>query len=202
MCPTLIYTIGHSNHKIEEFIQLLQNYGINCVCDVRSTPYSRFTEQYNQENIKEVLEKCNIRYLFFGEEFGARREEKSLLTDGVVDFEKVSKNERFLSGVLRIKNGIEKGYKIILMCTEKEPIECHRTILVSRNLYNIGMEVEHILPDGTVKKHEKIEEELVDKYFMNINQLSLFDIDEPKDYLAEAYRKANHEIGYRKDRED
>lgn len=177
---------------------LLQSYGINCVCDVRSVPYSRFAEQYNREYLNVVLEKHDIKYLFFGEEFGARRKEDRLLTDGIVDFEKVSKSEKFLRGVLRIRNGIEKGYKIVLMCTEKEPVDCHRTILVSRNLYNIGVKVKHILPDGTVKMHEKIEEELVDRYFPDINQRSLFNIDEQNDYISEAYRKANHEIGYRK----
>lgn len=197
----LIYTIGHSNHKIEKFIQLLQNHGIDCICDVRSTPYSRFAGQYNRENLKVILEKHNIRYLFFGEEFGARREEKNLLTDGLVDFEKVAKSEKFLSGIIRIEDGIKKGYNIALMCSEKEPIECHRTILVSRNLNSKGIEVQHILSDGALKKHELIEYELIKKYFNNINQFSLFDSEGSTDCLLEAYRKANYEIGYRKENE-
>ncbi len=198
----VVYTVGHSNHPIEEFLKLLVKHNINCVCDVRSMPYSRFTEQYNRENIKEYLSEHNIKYLFFGEEFGARREEKSLLTDGMVDFEKVAKNEKFIKGINRIEKGLEKGYRIALMCTEKEPIECHRTILVSRNLYLKGMVILHILSDGTAVYHEKIEEELVEKYFPNRNQLSIFDMNESIDYLKEAYKKANSDIGYRKEEDD
>lgn len=198
----VVYTVGHSNHPIEEFLKLLVKHNINCICDVRSMPYSRFTEQYNRENIKEYLSEHNIKYLFFGEEFGARREEKSLLTDGMVDFEKVAKNEKFIKGIERIEKGLEKGYRIALMCTEKEPIECHRTILVSRNLFLKGMVILHILSDGTAVYHEKIEEELVEKYFPNRNQLSLFDMNETKDYLKEAYKKANNDIGYRKEDDD
>lgn len=198
----VVYTVGHSNHPIEEFLKLLVKHNINCICDVRSMPYSRFTEQYNRENIKEYLSEHNIKYLFFGEEFGARREEKSLLTDGMVDFEKVAKNEKFIKGIERIEKGLEKGYRIALMCTEKEPIECHRTILVSRNLFLKGMVILHILSDGTAVYHEKIEEELVEKYFPNRNQLSLFDMNETIDYLKEAYKKANNDIGYRKEDDD
>ena len=198
----VVYTVGHSNHPIEEFLKLLVKHNINCVCDVRSMPYSRFTEQYNRENIKEYLSEHNIKYLFFGEEFGARREEKGLLTDGMVDFEKVAKNEKFIKGINRIEKGLEKGYRIALMCTEKEPIECHRTILVSRNLYLKGMVILHILSDGTAVYHEKIEEELVEKYFPNRNLLSIFDMNESIDYLKEAYKKANSDIGYRKEEDD
>ena len=198
----VVYTVGHSNHPIEEFLKLLVKHNINCVCDVRSMPYSRFTEQYNRENIKEYLSEHNIKYLFFGEEFGARREEKGLLTDGMVDFEKVAKNEKFIKGINRIEKGLEKGYRIALMCTEKEPIECHRTILVSRNLYLKGMVILHILSDGTAVYHEKIEEELVEKYFPNRNQLSIFDMNESIDYLKEAYKNANSDIGYRKEEDD
>jgi uncharacterized protein (DUF488 family) len=195
----LVYTIGHSNHPIEEFIKLLNHYSINCVCDVRSTPYSRYAEQYNRENLKEVLESKNIMYLYFGDEFGARRNEKSLLTDGVVDFNKVAKDDKFIYGITRVKKGIQKDYRIVLMCTEKEPLECHRTILVSKNLEASGISVAHILANGFVKSHKIIEEELVKKYFPDANQTSLFDTRELMDNLAESYRRANLEIGYRKE---
>lgn len=192
----MIFTIGHSNHTTEEFIELLAKHSINYVCDVRSTPYSRFAEDYNRENIKMVLIKNNLQYLFFGEEFGARREEKSLYTDGIVDFEKVAKSIKFLEGMERIESGLNKGYRIALMCTEKEPIQCHRAILVSRNLSNKGIEVSHIMPDGSLVEHKSLELELVDKYFPNRNQISLFDLNEPIDYINESYKKANYEIGY------
>ena len=197
-----IYTIGHSNHSVEKFIQLLDMHRINCVCDVRSIPYSRYIEQYNREEFKEILQQHAITYLYFGEELGARREEKHLLTDGKVDFEKVSNDPKFLKGIERIETGIKKGYRIALMCTEKEPIRCHRAILVSRNIYQRGMEVLHILSDGTLIDHQKIEYELVEKYFPNHNQLCLFQSVDPVDYVKKAYIKANKEIGYQEEREE
>lgn len=199
-----VYTVGHSNHPIESFLQLLGKYNVNCICDVRSMPYSKYCEQYNREKIKELLSEHKIEYLFFGEEFGARRQEADLLTDGMTDFEKVAKNKEFLKGIERIKLGIKKNYKIALMCTEKVPAECHRSILVARRLSEIGIEVQHILADGTTIKQEKLEEELLVKYFPNRNQLSLNTLSIPEGYseevykLKEAYKKANVEIGYRK----
>lgn len=192
----MIFTIGHSNHAIEKFLKLLQTNNINCICDVRSIPYSRFAEQYNRENIKEILNKNNIQYLFWGDELGARREEESLLTDGVVDFDKVALNVKFLTGIKRIQTGIEKGYRIALMCTEKEPLECHRTILISKKLAEIGIKVVHILPNGILTDHKQIEKDLVEKYFPDKNQISVFELYESLDFLKEAYRKANFGIGY------
>lgn len=191
----MIYTIGHSNHTIEKFLELLQTNNINCICDVRSIPYSKFAEHYIRYNIKEILNKNNIEYLFFGEELGARRKEDSLLTNGTVDFDKVAVDEKFLTGIERIQIGIKKGNRIVLMCTEKEPMECHRTILISKKLTEIGIKVIHILLNGTLIDHKQVESDLIDKYFPDKNQISIFELYEPRDFLKEAYRKANFEMG-------
>lgn len=193
-----IYTIGHSNHTIEVFLRLLQQYDIDCVCDVRSRPYSRFARQFNYEGLKETLRAHHILYLFFGKEFGARREEEHLYTDGIVDFSKVAQDDTFLSGIKRIETGVEKGYKIALMCTEKDPLDCHRTILVARNIFSLGINIGHILPNASLKTHDEIEKDLVAKYCSDKKQLSLFEAYEPKDLLYMAYKKANRKIGYRK----
>jgi uncharacterized protein (DUF488 family) len=194
----LAYTIGHSKHKVDEFIELLKNHNVNCICDIRSMPYSRFAGQFNREKIKEDLEHNGIKYLYFGEEFGGRRLEKELLMDGLVDFEKVAGNEKFLSGIERIKSGIQRGYTIALMCTEKNPMECHRSILVSRNLERNGISIQHILADGSLEAHRELEEKLIHKYFKDRKQISLDELfDEGTDYLNEAYKMANKEIGYR-----
>lgn len=192
----MIYTIGHSNHTVEKFLKILENNNINCICDVRSIPYSRFAEEYNRENIKEVLNKNNIEYLYLGEELGARRKEESLKTNGTVDFDKVAVDEKFLKGIERIQIGIKKGYRIALMCTEKEPLECHRTILISKKLTDIGIKVVHILPNGTLTDRQQIEKDLLEKYLPDKNQISIFETYESLDFLKEAYRRANYEIGY------
>jgi len=198
----MIYTIGHSNHNIDTFIKLLKKFNIDCICDIRSTPYSKYAEQFNREDLTEELKKNGIVYLYFGDEFGARRKEKSLFSENYVDFEKVANSEIFLKGVERIKKGVANNYKIALMCTEKEPIECHRSILVSRNLNSVGIKVRHILEDSTTITQEQIEDELIFKFFGNINQLN-FIFDNDKDYyLSEAYKKANIEVGFRKEDEE
>lgn len=192
-----IYTIGHSNHHPDEFCQLLEQHGIDCVCDVRSIPYSRFAEQFNREAIKDTLNKRGIRYLFLGKELGARRTESDLFTGDLVDFEKVAVSAEFLLGIERVKRGVEKGYRIALMCAEKEPIECHRTILVSRALFEIGFEVFHIVASGQILEHRHLEEALLDKYFPQRDQINMFSTDTPGHYLQQAYKKANEEIGHR-----
>jgi uncharacterized protein (DUF488 family) len=194
----MVYTIGHSNHMTDEFIDLLKKFEINCLCDIRSVPYSKYAGQFNRENIKTELKRYNIKYLYFGEEFGARRTEEELLKDGAVDFEKVAGDAKFLSGIERIKKGIEMGYIIAIMCAEKNPVDCHRSILVSRNLEKYGISVKHILADGSLECHKQTEENLIDRYFPYRNQISLQDfIEGGTDCLEEAYRRANKEIGYR-----
>lgn len=198
----LIYTIGHSRHNIEDFIKLLQMNDINCICDVRSMPYSKFAEQFNQKNLKDELKKNNIEYLFFGDEFGARRKEPDLYTNGKVDFEKVACDSKFINGIKRIEKGVIKGYKIALMCAEKDPIECHRTILVARNLDLNGFEVNHILDDGSIISQKEIDQRLLKKHFPKRNQISIFDENETIDYLKEAYKIANQSIGFKEEGEE
>ena len=136
-----------------------------------------------------------------GKEFGARRDNKELYSiQGYLDFEKVIKDDEFLGGVDRIRNGISKGYRICLMCTEKDPIDCHRTILVSKGLDDNDIEVNHILQDGKLVNKKQIDERLLDMYFKNRNQIN-FDMllgnsKTEEEMLEEAYKKRNKDIGY------
>lgn len=138
-----IYTIGHSNHTIEGFISLLLKYDITAVADVRSTPYSRFNPQYNREPLSVALKKAGIAYVFLGEELGARPEDPACYVNGRVDFDRVAVREQFRRGLSRVLAGADK-YHITLMCAEKEPLDCHRTILVCRNLKDQGVCIKHI----------------------------------------------------------
>lgn len=193
----MIYSIGHSNHNIEKFIFLLKLHDINCICDVRSSPFSKFVTHFNRDKLKESLNSNNIKYIFMGEEFGARRKEKTLYTGDMVDFDKVADSPIFNDGLQRINNGILKGFKIALMCSEKNPIECHRTILVSRFIQKNGQEVQHILEDGSLKSQSAIEEDLLNKYFPDRFQISFFDTTDEDEKLNLCYKKANEEVAYR-----
>lgn len=196
-----LYTIGHSQHDFEYFYSLLSKYNINYLLDVRSTPYSKYAETYNRERLNMLLSEKGITYSFMGKFFGARQDNIDLYNkEGYLDFEKVSGSELFARGMENVKLGLQKGNNIVMMCTEKDPIDCHRAILVARAFFLNGTDVGHILPDGTLQTQQELDERLLDKYFPDRAQLSLFQSD--KDMNAEenikaAYRERNKEIGYR-----
>jgi uncharacterized protein (DUF488 family) len=157
-----LFTIGCSIHTTETFINILKINSINVIVDVRSTPFSKHTPQFNADLLKEILNRNSIYYLSFANEFGARRIEQDVYTNSQVDFEKVKKLPIFISGVERIKNGLQKGYHIALMCTEKDPVDCHRFSLVSRGISElIGINSKHILFDGSLISTEEIERRLI-----------------------------------------
>lgn len=201
-----IFTIGHSNYSIEFFISLLKRYQINCIADVRSVPYSRYTPQYNSDELIGVLKNHGIVYIFWGKELGARRVERELYTpEGYLDFEKVSKSRLFQSAIERIRTGIDKGFNIALMCMEKDPIDCHRSIMVARQFHENKYKVGNILGNGSLQSQNYIEQRLLDLYFPDRMQPTLFETSEPKnelDLIVNAYRLKNREIGYYLNREE
>lgn len=169
-----IFTIGHSTDIIESFIEHLEYYQIDTIVDVRSVPYSRFVSQFNKEQLSAFLKKENIIYIPMGDNLGARYEEKELLfEDGKVDFSKVVITKRFQEGIERVETGIKKGHKIALMCSEKNPIECHRFSLISRYLHKKGHIINHIV-DEYLFEHKLLESKLLD-YYKEYHKIS-FDI--------------------------
>lgn len=197
-----IFTIGHSTHPIEYFLQLLKKNRINCVVDVRSTPFSKFSPQYNMHELKKHLEDNGIYYIFMGEEFGARRSDKSLYSkDGYVDFDKVIISTHFNTGIERVKSGLKKGFSIAFMCTEKDPSECHRNIMVARAFSNLKYSILNILENGELETQEMLEQRLLDKYFPQRNQRNLLELLEgeysERELIEKAYYERNREIGYK-----
>lgn len=197
-----IYTIGHSNYPLERLIDMLKYHEINCVIDIRGTPYSRYNIQYNKETIAHTLKEAGFIYIYMAKEFAANRENKaSYNKEGYSDFQKVISEEEFLSGIERLKVGCKKGYKIALLGAMQDPIRCHRSILVGRYLRTGGFNVKHILDDYSLASQENIEENLLNKYFSNRNQLTIDNLFgtamSNKEMIEESYRLANKEIGYR-----
>jgi uncharacterized protein (DUF488 family) len=159
-----IFTIGHSTHNIEEFIGLLKKNGIDSIADVRSSPYSKYSPQFNSENLKPELEKNKIKYVFMGDELGARRTEPEAIDqDGKINFGKVRRLDSFKKGISRLKTGIEKGFKIAIMCAEKDPFECHRFSLVCYSLQKDGVQIGHILEDGSIMDNLELEKRFLSK---------------------------------------
>ena len=190
-----LYTVGHSNQSQEDFLELVKKHDINCIVDVRSVPASKFTPQFNMESLKWYLRTNGIQYLHFGDEFGARRTD-CLDTVGQVNFELAVKTPSFKRGVERLMNGLHKGFHISLMCSEANPLECHRFSLISRYFSDNGLDVQHILKNG------ELEKEMIDEYIQSKkNRLSeidqLFGSYTKEEQRRDAYRLKNKEIGYK-----
>src|ERR1051325_10744048 len=149
-----VYTVGHSTHSIERFIELLTSTHVEAVSDVRSRPYSRMNPQFNREPLEKVLCGVGIKYVFLGKELGARSEDKSCYRNGQVQYDLLASTPLFKQGIDRIKDGA-RDYRVALMCAEKEPLECHRTILVARRLFEDGISITHILADGRLEEHSR-----------------------------------------------
>lgn len=191
------YTIGHSDHKIERLIELLKQHGITAVADVRSAPYSRRHPQFNKDVLVASLKKEGIAYVFLGKELGARQpladSQRSASTNkDISDFDRIAESGGFKSGLERVRKGSEE-HRIALMCAEKEPLNCHRTILVCHHLKSLGVSIKHILYDGMLEGHRDTESRLLK--LTGCDQEELFINDSKR--LELAYKKRGMEIAYK-----
>lgn len=194
----IIYTVGHSNHPIDFFIELIQEYKVDCIIDVRSVAASKYNPQFNKEDLKKSLAKVGIKYSHFEEEFGARQKDPDLLDeDGQVDFEKVRKFWLFKNGVEKLWKGVEHGLTMSLMCSEGEPLDCHRFSMIAIQLEKEGFDIKHIMKDKTLKSNADLEAQLLKKYEKKIPHPDIFNPDLTiDDQLKVAYHLKNKEIGF------
>lgn len=154
-----LFTIGHSTHAVEDFIALLKLHGVEAVVDVRSVPHSAYNPQFNREALKESLRENAIHYVFLGKELGARSENPACYVNGKVQFKRLAAEPLFARGVQRLRRGMEK-YRVALMCAEKDPVTCHRMILVCRNMRPFAARIKHILADGALETNAQAERRL------------------------------------------
>ena len=145
-----VLTIGHSTHSIDQFCDLLLAHEVTAIADVRSAPYSRYQPEFNREALHQSLTDRNIAYVFLGRELGARPSDPGLYEDGRVQFRRLADTKVFRTGLDRVLQGAER-YRLALMCAEKEPLDCHRTLLVGRELEARGASLFHILADGRLE---------------------------------------------------
>ena len=149
-----VFTVGHSNHPPAAFITLLVRHGVDEIADVRSAPYSRYTPHFNHDALSELLEDVGIGYAFLGGELGGRPADRSCYdAAGRVLYDRVAETDAFDDGIRRIIHNADDR-RIALLCSEKEPLECHRTLLIARNLADRGVAVEHILADGALESND------------------------------------------------
>lgn len=186
-----IFTIGHSTQTSTQFLQRLKRHAITAVADVRSAPYSRHNPQFNREELRSALKAEGIRYVFLGKELGARSDDECCYVNEKVQYHLLAQTKLFQAGISRVIEGAE-SFKIALMCAEKDPLDCHRTILVTRELVKLGRNVKHILADGSLETHSHAMSRLVDQ--LGISDQDMFRSSE--ETVNEAYDKQADRIAY------
>ncbi len=186
-----VYTIGHSNHEFGNFLALLRRHGVTAIGDVRSAPYSKRYPQFSREPLEKALREAGIAYVFLGRELGARSDDPSCYESGSVKYDRLAKTALFQSGLDRVERGLEQ-FTLALLCAEKEPLHCHRTLLVARNVEARGIRVEHILDDGGVELHSETVSRLLT--LLHQPETDLFRTHEQ--IVAEAYEKWGDKIAY------
>ena len=190
MSKGLLLTIGHSNRSPDEFVELLRQNRVTAVADVRSQPYSRHLPHFNREPMKALLRGHGISYVFMGEELGARRNERECYVDGQARYELIERTPTFQSGLERIRTGVSQQV-VALMCAEKDPMTCHRAILVARAL-RTEFDIRHIVSAEELESHDELEQRLLRRW--NLDGKSLFlSVDE---LLQDAYEKQAAEIAF------
>lgn len=187
----VVYTIGHSNGTVERLVGLLRLHAITAVADVRSQPYSRFNPQFNRETLAIELKNSGLEYVFLGQELGARSEDPACYREGRAQYSLIAKTAVFERGIQRLFAGMER-FQVALMCAEKEPLVCHRSILISRSLEERGVRVKHILEDGSVEDHETSLLRLLELHGMQDTHL----FHSRDELIAIAYEKQAEEIEY------
>jgi uncharacterized protein (DUF488 family) len=196
MNKPVIYTVGHSTHPIEYFIGLLKLHSVNCIVDVRSLAASRFNPQYNKKPLNDSLEQHGIKYFHFAESFGARQTDPELLNEkGQVDFKKMRASDKFEKGVMRLRELAQQDYIISLMCSESEPLNCHRFAMVSPALKDF--EIKHILKDSRILTQQQLEKTLLESYSKKIARPDMFNTKRTaQEKLNDAYDLCNKKIAY------
>lgn len=191
-----LFTVGHSNHSIEFFLSLLQKHQVTTLADVRSYPYSKYSPHFSQKNIQQYLQEINISYIFLGKELGAKTNDLSCYVNGKALYELIAKTEEFQKGLERVYQSLE-NHNIALMCSEQDPIICHRAILVSRHLKNKGLDIDHILKSGELENHSDLEQRLLEIHNLvekpqSFLQLSLFDTENFSQNVTESTQDSEY----------
>jgi uncharacterized protein (DUF488 family) len=191
-----LYSIGHSNIAAERFVALLRDAGVSAVADVRSTPFSRRFPWFSAKNLASMLAQQGISYLAYGEVLGGRPRDAALYRDGIADYEAMAQRPEFQGGLDRLCADATR-LRVGLMCAEREPLDCHRCLLVARSLAARGLVIGHILGhirhDGTIEPHQATEQRLLALTGAG-DDLFATGQDER---LAAAYRRRAQAIAYR-----
>jgi uncharacterized protein (DUF488 family) len=144
-----LFTVGHSNIGTEAFLDLLGRHGVEVLVDVRTAPYSRYCPQFNRRELQQAIEAAGLRYQFAGKALGGKPADEHLRgEDGTPDYDKIAASELYQNGLTELLS-LAAEHCIAIMCSEADPAHCHREKLIARSLRARGVEITHIMPDGS-----------------------------------------------------
>jgi uncharacterized protein (DUF488 family) len=165
MMPTAVWTLGHSKHPLDQFLDLLRQHEAEVLVDVRSHPVSRFSPQFSRKPLEAAVSGAAIRYMFLGDALGGRPQDPACYDEaGHVDYERIERQDFYQRGIARLRDGIGR-FRVCLLCAEENPAHCHRRLLITRTLVRDGVEVHHIRGTGAIETEPQLQEP---------EQLSLF----------------------------
>jgi uncharacterized protein (DUF488 family) len=192
-----VFSIGHSNIPQERFLALLRNAGARLIADVRTVPFSRFAPWFSQKQLAAALSRCGIGYTAMGDVLGGRPHDQSLYCDGVADYEKMATQPEFRAGLDRVADAAGRG-RVCLLCAEREPLDCHRCLLVARRLGERGLAVGHIHHDGLIEPQAATEQRLLALEGLADDPSCDLFASGQRERLAAAYRRRARAVAFRR----
>ena len=157
MTETSLYTVGYGARSIDEFLTLLEEWGIVFLLDVRSRPYSRYKPDFSKDALESHLKGKGIRYVFMGDTLGGQPDDPDCYTaDGKVDYDVCRQKPFFQAGIDRLSRAWHQGHAVVLMCSEGKPEQCHRSKLIGPALEAAGIPVIHIDENGQPLSQEAV----------------------------------------------
>ena len=192
-----LFSIGHSNIPEKQFLAMLRDAGVNVVADVRTTPYSRFFPWFSQKRFAASLAAAGIGYAAMGDALGGRPRDDGLYRDGVADYEAMAAQPAYDAGLRRLLETVAR-WRVCIVCTEREPLDCHRCLLVARSLAERGLTIGHILHDGSIEPHAVTEQRLLTLGGHGDERDCDLFASGQRERLAAAYRRRSHAVAFRR----
>ena len=188
---TGVFTIGHSTHALADFLAVLRQHAVTAVADVRSAPYSRFNPHFNRDALCRELAHANFTYVYLGRELGGRSDDPTCYRHGRIRYDQVARTRRFGDGLRRLAGSMGE-HRVALMCAEKEPLHCHRALLVAQALHAQGADVAHIHADGRLEEHPATLDRLLDQFGLRDDLFA-----QPRAELVDfAIRRQTEQVGH------
>lgn len=176
-----LLTLGHSNHDWPAFRQLLDLHHVGAIADVRSRPRSR-RRHFSAPHFRAKLNQIGVAYVFLGDQLGG------MPTHGTDRYESMAQTIEFRTGIARLME-IMPRTRLAICCSEHDPLDCHRFLLISRHLAELGIEIEHIHRNGSIETQQEAGQRLIARTHVLPDMLASHD-----DMLAEAFRRRERRL--------